>query len=182
MRYLKTSLHGAVLIEPDLHADSRGFFARTFCVREFADQGLETRFVQHSCSFSAKRGTLRGMHFQLHPHGEVKVVRCVSGAIYDVIVDLRPNSPTYRKWEAFEISAANRCSLYVPEGFAHGFQTLSDDTEVHYLISAFYEPSASTGIRFDDPAISINWPLEVSVISERDLAWPPMDEEIEANV
>lgn len=174
MRFLKSDLNGAWLIEPEPICDSRGYFARTFCMRDFEERGLETRFVQHSRSFSANRGTLRGLHFQKTPHSEVKVVSCISGAIYDVIVDLRPGSPTHLKWQGFELSAENKCQLYVPAGFAHGFQTLTDDAELSYLISAFYEPTASTGISYDDPAIGVRWPLPVSVISERDRSWQPL--------
>jgi dTDP-4-dehydrorhamnose 3,5-epimerase len=172
MHFEKTQFDGAWLIVPEPVRDERGFFARTFCVRELAAHGLETAFVQHSASVSLKRGTLRGMHFQREPHGEVKIVTCVSGAILDVIVDLRPASPTFRQWQGFELSAENRHRLYIPKGLAHGFQTLTDDVEVNYLISAFYEPSAASGVRHDDPAFGIRWPLPVSVISEKDRSWP----------
>ncbi len=174
MRFIETTLADAWLLEPEPIRDERGYFARTFCVREFAERGLQSEFVQHSRSFSAKKGTLRGMHYQTPPHTEVKVVSCVSGAIYDVIVDLRPGSRTYRKWQGFELSAENGRQLYVPAGFAHGFQTLTDDALLNYLISAFYEPSASTGISYDDPSLGITWPLPVSVISERDKSWAPL--------
>ncbi|HZD52651.1 MAG TPA: dTDP-4-dehydrorhamnose 3,5-epimerase [Woeseiaceae bacterium] len=172
MRFSKTELCGAWLIEPTPARDDRGFFARTFCVKEFKEHGLTTRFVQHNASQSAKRGTLRGMHFQSAPHGEVKVVTCLKGAIWDVIIDLRPRSPTYRRWRGFELTVANRQQLYVPKGFAHGFQTLCDDVEVGYLISAFYAPAAASGLRHDDPAFAIGWPLPVSTISEKDRTWP----------
>jgi len=171
MRFLETSFDGAWLTEPEPIRDERGYFARTFCVREFEERGLESRFVQHSRSFSARKGTLRGMHYQTPPHTEVKLVSCIAGAIYDVIVDLRPGSPTHLKWQAFELSAENKRQLYVPAGFAHGFQTLTDDAELNYLISAFYEPKASTGISHDDPTIGIRWPLPVAVISDRDKSW-----------
>jgi len=174
MRFLETKLDGAWLIEPEPIRDSRGYFARTFCMRDFEERGLESRFVQHSRSFSATKGTLRGLHFQTPPHEEVKLVSCVSGTVYDVIVDLRPNSPTYRKWQGFELSADNKRQLYVPAGFAHGFQTLTDNAELNYLISAFYEPAASTGISYDDPALGVTWPLPVSVISDRDKSWGPL--------
>lgn len=174
MRFLETSLDGVWLIEPEPIRDTRGYFARTFCMRDFEERGLESRFVQHSRSFSAKKGTLRGLHFQTAPHTEVKLVSCVAGAIYDVIVDLRPDSPTHLKWEGFELSADNKRQLYVPAGFAHGFQTLTDDAELNYLISAFYEPAASTGISYDDPALGVKWPLPVSVISDRDKSWQPL--------
>jgi dTDP-4-dehydrorhamnose 3,5-epimerase len=172
MRFESTDLQGAWLIEPVPARDHRGFFARTFCTQEFADHGLTSRFVQHSRSQSAARGTLRGMHFQRAPHDEVKVVTCLKGAIWDVIIDLRPESPTYRRWQGFELTAENRRHLYVPEGFAHGFQTLCDDTEVGYLISAFYAPLAASGVRYDDPAFAIAWPLPLTAISEKDGSWP----------
>jgi dTDP-4-dehydrorhamnose 3,5-epimerase len=172
MRFSKTELCGAWLIEPMPARDERGFFARTFCVKEFKEHGLTTRFVQHNASQSATRGTLRGMHFQRAPHGEVKVVTCLKGAIWDVIIDLRPKSPTCRQWRGFELTAANRRQLYVPKGFAHGFQTLCDDVEVGYLISVFYAPAAASGVRHDDPAFAIDWPLPVSAISEKDRTWP----------
>ena len=172
MRFEPTKLSGAWLIELVPVRDQRGFFARTFCAQEYAAHGLETRFVQHSLSCSAARGTLRGMHFQRAPHGEVKVISCQKGEIWDVIIDLRPESPTYRQWQGFELSAANRRQLYVPEGFAHGFQTLCDGTEVGYLISAFYAPLAADGVRYDDPAFAIDWPLPVTNLSEKDRTWP----------
>lgn len=177
MRFFETDLDGARLIELEPIRDERGFFSRSFCVKEFAAQSLETNFVQHSLSYSAAGGTLRGMHFQAAPHSEVKVVDCVKGAIWDVIIDIRPDSPTYRKWQGFELTAENRRQLYIPAGFAHGFQTLSDNTEVHYLISAFYEPSAARGLRYDDPSFAIRWPLPIAVISAKDLAWPDFAEQ-----
>jgi dTDP-4-dehydrorhamnose 3,5-epimerase len=176
MRFLKTELAGVQLIDLEPECDNRGFFSRTFCVREFAAQRLETNFVQHSLSFSAVRGTLRGMHFQAPPHDEVKVVECSKGAIFDVIIDIRPQSPTFRRWQSFELSAVNRRQLYIPAGFAHGFQTLSRDAEVRYLISAFYEPFAACGLRYDDPAFAVPWPLPVAVISGKDRLWPPFAE------
>jgi dTDP-4-dehydrorhamnose 3,5-epimerase len=172
MRFDETNLCGAWLIELEPERDHRGFFARTFCVQAFADQELTTGFVQHSISQSVARGTLRGMHFQLGPHSETKVVRCLKGAIWDVIIDLRPESLTYRRWQGFELTADSQRQLYVPKGFAHGFQTLCDDTQVCYLISAFYAPRAASGVRYDDPAFSIDWPLPVTQISEKDRAWP----------
>jgi dTDP-4-dehydrorhamnose 3,5-epimerase len=172
MRFRETSLQDAWLIEPEPAYDDRGFFARTFCVREFAEHGLTTSFVQHSVSQSKRRGTLRGMHFQKPPHTEVKLVGCAKGALLDVIIDLRPNSPTYRQWQGFELTPDNRRRLYVPEGFAHGFQTLTDDTETTYLISAFYAPGAASGVRHDDPAFAIDWPLPVTVLSDKDRSWP----------
>ena len=172
MDFVQTKLLNAWLINPTPARDDRGFFARTFCVREFEDYGLQTSFVQHSTSYSAKRGTLRGMHFQRTPHSEAKLVRCLKGVIWDVIIDLRPSSSTYCHWQGFELTSENRCQLYVPKGFAHGLQTLCDDTEVGYLISEFYAPTAADGVRFDDSAFAINWPLPVTAISEKDAAWP----------
>lgn len=172
MRFHDAGLAGAVLIEPEPIGDERGSFARIFCERAFAERGLETRFVQHSRSHSRHRHTLRGLHFQKPPHQEVKLVSCVGGAILDVIVDMRPASPTFRRWRAFELSAANGHELYIPKGFAHGFQALTDDAMVNYLISAFYEPSAASGLRHDDPALGIDWPAAPTVMSEKDRAWP----------
>jgi dTDP-4-dehydrorhamnose 3,5-epimerase len=172
MLFRETRLQDAWLVELEPAGDDRGFFARTFCELEFAAHGLETRFVQHSRSLSAMRGTLRGMHFQNPPHSEAKLVTCIKGAIWDVIIDLRPNSPSFRQWQGFEMTADNRHQLYIPQGFAHGFQTLSDDAEVGYLISAFYAPDAADGLRYDDPAFSIEWPLPPTVISEKDRNWP----------
>ncbi len=172
MRFHATTLRDARLVELEPTRDNRGFFARTFCVSEFAVQGLETDYQQHSISLSVRKGTLRGMHFQREPHSEVKVVRCSTGAIWDVIVDLRPDSPTYRRWEGFELSAANGRQLYIPKGFVHGFQTLNDDVEVNYLISEPYSPEASYGTRYNDPAFKIEWPLPITDISDKDLNWP----------
>jgi dTDP-4-dehydrorhamnose 3,5-epimerase len=172
VRFLETDLDGAWLIDPEPARDERGFFSRTFCTREFAAQGLETNFVQHSLSFSSRRGTVRGMHFQRPPHAEVKLVECARGAIWDVIIDLRPQSPSFARWQAFELNDENRRQLYIPKGFAHGFETLSDDAEVRYLISAFYESSAASGLRYDDPAFAIPWPVPVTTISPKDKGWP----------
>jgi dTDP-4-dehydrorhamnose 3,5-epimerase len=172
MRFGMTGLEGAWLIDQEPARDERGAFARTFCVREFAAHGLETNFVQHSMSTSTRRHTLRGMHFQREPHAEVKLVSCVRGAIYDVIVDLRPQSPTRLKWQGFELTEANRTQLYIPKGFAHGFLTLEPDTVVSYLISEFYAPEAASGVRFDDPLLAIDWPAQPAVVSEKDRNWP----------
>lgn len=172
MRFQKTDLDGAWLIDLEPVCDNRGFFSRTFCVNEFGARGMETRFVQHSLSYSARQGTLRGMHFQSAPHSEVKLIECTKGAIYDVIIDIRPQSVNFGQWRGYELTSGSRRQLYVPEGFAHGFQTLADDTEVRYLISAMYEPSAAKGLRFNDPAFAIPWPLPVSVISSKDQDWP----------
>jgi dTDP-4-dehydrorhamnose 3,5-epimerase len=175
MRFEQTALKDALVIVPEPIRDDRGFFARSFCVEEFAAHGLETKFVQHSLSFSRRRHTLRGVHFQRAPHAEAKVVSCIQGAIFDVIVDLRPASPTYRRWAGFELTAQNRLQLYVPKGFAHGHQTLVDDTTVAYLISEFHVPAAAGGIRYDDPALAIGWPAAPSILSDRDRQWPLME-------
>jgi dTDP-4-dehydrorhamnose 3,5-epimerase len=172
MRFETTGLSGAWLVRIEPNHDSRGFFARTFCVNEFQAHGLETDFPQHSISCSFDKGTVRGMHFQRDPHGEAKLVRCLSGAICDVIIDLRPESPTFRQWRAFDLSDENGFQLYVPKGFAHGFQTLRDNTQVNYLISKFFTPEASSGVCYNDPAFGITWPLLVTTISEKDLLWP----------
>lgn len=172
MRFGQTELGGAWLIEPVPVFDERGFFSRVFCTREFGEHGLENRFEQHSLSCSRLQGTVRGMHFQKDPHGEVKVVSCLKGAIWDVIVDLRAGSATFGQWRGFELTAENRCQLYIPKGFAHGFQTLVDDVEVYYLISAFYVPSAAAGFRHDDPAFGIDWPRPPAAMSEKDRSWP----------
>jgi dTDP-4-dehydrorhamnose 3,5-epimerase len=172
MQFHLTTFHDAWLIQLEPIHDSRGSFARTFCVDEFAAHGLETQFPQHSLSSSARKGTLRGMHYQRSPHCEVKLVRCVKGAIWDVIIDIRPDSPTYRRWEGFELSDSNCRQLYIPKGFAHGFQTLSEGVEVNYLISERYVAEAGCGMRHDDPSFAIQWPLPVSEISAKDLQWP----------
>jgi dTDP-4-dehydrorhamnose 3,5-epimerase len=172
MRFQETELRGAWLIDSDPVFDERGHFNRVFCAREFGEHGLETHFVQQNSSCSRSRGTLRGLHFQREPHSEVKVVSCLTGAIWDLIVDLRNSSPTFGQWRAYELTASNRRQLYIPKGFAHGFQSLVDDAEVGYLISAFYAPDAATGYRYDDPAFGIAWPLTPTVISDKDRAWP----------
>ncbi|WP_430227305.1 dTDP-4-dehydrorhamnose 3,5-epimerase [Paraburkholderia tropica] len=177
MKFNKSPLEGAYTIDLEKRGDERGFFARVFCENEFGAQGLETRFVQINNSSSAKRGTLRGMHFQLPPEGEVKVVRCIKGSLYDVIVDLRPDSPTFKQWFGAELSAENRRMMYVPRGFAHGFITLTDDAEAFYLVSAFYAPHEERGLRYNDPAIGIEWPIAPTEISEKDQNWPDLDVE-----
>ena len=171
MLFTATHLPGAFLLEIEKHEDDRGFFARTFCVHEFETHGLNPRVVQCSTAFNLRRGTLRGMHFQAPPMSEVKLVRCVRGAIHDVIVDLRLDSPTYKSHLAVELTADNRRAVYIPQEFAHGFQTLADETEVLYHISEFYTPGSGRGFRYDDPAFGIHWPLPVSVISAQDLHW-----------
>jgi len=172
MLFQPTNLKDAWLVLLEPAHDNRGFFARTFCVDEFAAYGLETSYPQHSISMSSRRGTVRGMHYQREPHSEVKLVRCLKGAIWDVIIDIRKDSPTYRRWQAFELSGSNNRQIYIPKGFAHGFQTLSDEVEVSYLISEPYVPESASGIRPDDPTFNIAWPLPVIAISERDLRWP----------
>lgn len=175
MRIHKTKIEGTRLIELEPVSDTRGFFTRTFCEREFASHGLHTSFVQHSTSHTVAQGSIRGMHFQRAPVGEVKVVSCLRGAIYDVVIDLRASSPTHGRWQAFELSAENQRRLYIPVGFAHGYQTLTDDAEVAYLISEFYTPEAASGVRYDDSAFAIDWPLPVASISEKDKSWPDYD-------
>jgi dTDP-4-dehydrorhamnose 3,5-epimerase len=175
MEFAATSLADAFVIELSPIVDDRGSFARTFCAETFAAHGLVPTFVQANHSQNVARGTLRGMHFQRRPHGEVKLVRVVRGAIVDVIIDLRRDSPSYGRWEAFELSAANRRMLYVPVGFAHGFQTLEDHTDVIYQVSHPYTPGAEGGVRWNDAAFGITWPLEVTSISPKDAAWPDVD-------
>ena len=167
-----TDFTGVFVVDNDPIRDDRGYFVRTFCTTELAARGLESRFVQHSMSYTARKGTLRGLHFQRPPHDEIKLVRCLRGAIYDVIVDLRPQSPSFKRWLSFDLSHANRSQLYVPKGFAHGFQALTDDVEVNYMISAEYEPAAAGGVRYDDAAFGIAWPLSVTAISDKDRGWP----------
>ncbi len=167
MRFVETPLAGAFLIDLEPHSDDRGFFARTFCAREFAERGLASAFVQTNVSFNHAAGTLRGMHYQLPPAAETKLVRCTSGAIYDVIVDLRN-----RQHFGVELTAANRRAIYVPAMFAHGYITLTDGAEVVYQVDAFYAPDCERGLRYDDPALGIRWPIPVSVISEKDESWP----------
>lgn len=176
MIFRELELAGAFLIEPERHEDERGFFARTFCRREFEAHGLDPFVAQANLSYNRARGTLRGMHYQAPPSEEAKTVRCVRGAIHDVIVDLRPDSATFARHAAVELSAADRRALYVPPGFAHGFQTLEPETEVSYLMSAFYAPEHGRGFRHDDPEIGIRWPLPVSVISAKDRDLPAFSE------
>ena len=172
MRFTATKLEGAWIVEPERHVDERGFFARTFCAREFQAHGLVDSFVQCNTSWNAIKGTLRGLHYQLPPSGEVKLVRCTSGSIWDLIVDLRPDSPTYLKHFAIELTAKNRLALYIPEMFAHGFQTLEDGTEVFYQMSDFYAPKLASGRCYNDPKLGIKWPLPVASISVKDRTWP----------
>lgn len=174
MRIEPLPLKDAALIRLQRHEDERGFFARSFCAAEFAAAGLPTDWPQHNISFNRQAGTIRGLHYQIPPHEEPKVIRCTAGAIFDVIVDLRAGSPSWGRWFGAELSARNGDALYAPAGFAHGFQTLCDDSEVCYLMGTAFVPSAAGGIRFDDPRLAIAWPLAVSSISDRDLALPTL--------
>lgn len=168
----EASLPGVWVVTPELQEDLRGFFARAWCERELAAAELNERWVQSSMSFNKKRGTLRGLHYQRDPYGEVKLVRCTMGAIYDVVVDLRPDSATFKKHVAVELSAWNRKTIYIPKGCAHGFQTLQDDTEVLYHMSEFHAPGHAAGVRWNDPAFGIAWPDENPILSERDRSFP----------
>jgi dTDP-4-dehydrorhamnose 3,5-epimerase len=170
MVFTETKLQGVFIIEPELLKDERGFFARTWCRHEFEAYGLTTVFVQGNISFNYKRGTLRGMHYQEEPHAEAKLVRCTMGAIYDVVLDLRPDSPTYKQWIAVELTAENRLMLYIPQGLAHGFQTLADNSEVFYQMSEFYHPECARGIKWDDLNFAIRWPIAHKIISSTDNA------------
>jgi dTDP-4-dehydrorhamnose 3,5-epimerase len=170
--FQKTRLQGAYIIEPERLDDERGFFARTYCAREFGEHGIAFNCVQGNISFNKRKSTLRGMHYQLKPHAEAKLVRCTMGAIYDVIVDLRSGSPTYAQWIAAELTADNRKMLFVPECFAHGFQSLVDNTETAYLMSAAYVAESSAGISWNDPALAIAWPLPDPIVNARDRALP----------
>jgi dTDP-4-dehydrorhamnose 3,5-epimerase len=175
LKILPTPLSGAFVIELERLEDERGFFARSFCQEEFRAHGLDPVVAQCNVSFNRKRGTLRGLHYQAEPHAEAKLVRCTRGAIWDVIVDLRESSSTARKWHSVELTAENRRALYVPKGFAHGFQTLADDSEVLYQISEFYHPESARGVRWDDRTLAIPWPIKEAVISPRDRAFPMLD-------
>ena len=177
MIFHQTTLTDALLVEPEIRGDERGSFARTMCKSEFDQHGIRGEFVQQNTSVSAHKGTLRGLHFQLEPHTEGKFVRCIRGAILDVIVDVRQGSPTFMKHEGFELSAENHRMLWVPPGFAHSFQTLADDTEVTYLVTAAYAPDAERGLRYSDPLVGVEWPLPVTTISDKDANWPLLDGE-----
>lgn len=176
MKFIETPLQGAFIVEIERIEDERGFFARTWCEKEFAAQGLNTHFKQCSISRNKRKATLRGMHLQRAPYSEVKLVRCTNGSIFDVIIDLRPDSPTLKQWHGERLDADNCKMLYIPEGFAHGFQTLTEEAEVFYQISTFYESSAASGVRWDDPAFGIEWPAADSrIISERDANYPDFE-------
>lgn len=176
MIFAETKLKGACIVEVEKKEDERGFFARTFCQHELEAQGLDPRVAQCSTSFNKKKGTLRGMHYQVAPHAEAKLVRCTMGAIYDIIIDMRRDSPTFRQWVAAELTAENRRMLYIPEGLAHGFQTLVDYTEVLYQMSEFYHPECARGVRWDDPAFALIWPIAAAVLSPRDAGFANFEE------
>lgn len=170
--FTETPLSGAFLVDLERRGDARGFFARSFCAREFGDHGLATRFVQANTSLSAEAGTLRGLHYQEPPAEESKLMRCVAGAMWDVVVDLRPGSPTFRQSFGAELSAENGRQMYVPKGFAHGFLTLAPDTMAAYMVDEYYAPGVERGLRYDDPALGIDWPVAPQVVSDKDRAWP----------
>jgi dTDP-4-dehydrorhamnose 3,5-epimerase len=172
MRFAQTEIAGVVLVTAERHADERGYFARTWCQDEFAAHGLDPRVVQRNVSYNRAAATLRGMHYQRQPYAEAKLVSCTSGAIFDVAIDLRRDSPTWRRWVAAELRADTGTMLYIPEGCAHGFLTLEPETSVEYLMSAAFEPSAAAGVRWDDPAFGIQWPCPPRVMSARDRQWP----------
>jgi dTDP-4-dehydrorhamnose 3,5-epimerase len=172
MKFTETKLKGAFVIEIEKLNDDRGFFARSWCQKEFEAHGLKADLVQANVSFNRKKGTLRGMHYQVAPYQECKLIRCTRGAIFDVIIDLRLDSPTYKQWIGVELTADNYTMFFVPEDFAHGFQTLTDETEITYQVSQFYTPGSEKGIRFDDPTFDIQWPLEVTSMSDKDRTWP----------
>ncbi|MBX2835886.1 MAG: dTDP-4-dehydrorhamnose 3,5-epimerase [Gammaproteobacteria bacterium] len=172
MKFIETDIDGVFIVELEKISDDRGFFARAFCREQFLEQGLVGEMVQGNVSFNVLAGTIRGMHFQRQPAAEVKLVRCTRGSILDVAIDLREDSPTYLGHVSVELTADNHRALYVPENFAHGFQTLEPDTEVSYLVSAYYTPACESGLRYDDPAVGINWPLSATTVSEKDGNWP----------
>jgi len=176
MEFFETKLSGIYIVEMNKIEDERGFFARAWCQEEFEEAGLVPKTVQINVGYSERKGTLRGMHYQETPHREVKLVRCTRGVLYDVVVDLRPESPTYKKWVGVELSSENHRMMYVPEGCAHGYQTLEDDTEMVYQTSEFYAPEVATGVRYNDPEFDIEWPMPVEVISDTDADWPDFEE------
>lgn len=172
MKFIETKIGGVYIVELEKREDARGFFARSFDVNEFKERGLKETIVQANTSFSVKKGTLRGMHFQNTPFAETKYIRCTKGSFYDVAIDLRPDSETYKQWVGVELSADNHKYLYIPQGCAHGFVTLEDNTEALYLVSEFYTPQAEGGVRYNDPAFNIEWPISVVEISNKDNGWP----------
>jgi dTDP-4-dehydrorhamnose 3,5-epimerase len=182
MKFTPAPLAGAYVIDLEPHGDERGFFARVFCAREFAEQGLSGQLVQISTSMSAPRHTLRGMHYQRAPHAETKLVRCLVGALFDVIVDLRPDSPTYCRSYGIELSAANRRMLYVPKGCAHGYLTLAENTEILYFMDEFYAADSGRGVRWDDPAFAITWPATPALVSSRDAQYPDFDSSLHSTI
>lgn len=173
LRFTELPVSGAFRIEPTLHADDRGSFARAWCRREFSRAGIEVEFVQANTARTREAGTIRGLHFQAPPHSEAKLFRCTGGAIYDVIVDVRPGSDTYGEWTGVELDPGEAAQVFVPAGCAHGYQTLEDGSEVFYLVSAYYAPEAERGIRYDDPTFGIEWPRAPTVVSDKDRSWPP---------
>jgi len=173
MVFKETGLKGAYVIEPQKYEDERGYFARVFCENEFESHGIKLNMVQSNVAFSHKQSTIRGLHYQILPHAEIKLIRCIRGSIFDVMIDLRPDSSTYKQWYGIELNSKNGQMLLVPENFAHGYQSLVDDTEVFYQVSQFYVPDAERGIRWDDPAFNIPWPERIHpIISEKDKGWP----------
>jgi dTDP-4-dehydrorhamnose 3,5-epimerase len=175
MIFRPTGLDGAFLVDLERHRDARGWFARAWDATAFEERGLNPRVVQCNLSYNRRAGTLRGLHYQAEPHAEAKLIRCTAGAIFDVIVDLRPTSPSHGRWFGVELTSASGRMLYVPQGFAHGYQTLVDDTETFYQVSEFYAPEAERGVRWDDPAIAIQWPIpEPSEVSDKDASWPDL--------
>jgi dTDP-4-dehydrorhamnose 3,5-epimerase len=176
MTFTENKLIGSYIIEPSPLVDDRGWFARTFCKMEFSDINHTKEWVQHNHSFTSKKGTIRGLHYQIPPFSEIKLVRCISGVVYDIIVDLRFDSPTFLNWFGTELSAVNRNMIYIPEGFAHGFQTMTDNCELIYLHSEYYKPNSESGLLYNDPKINIDWPFPVTEISERDRNHPLLDD------
>jgi dTDP-4-dehydrorhamnose 3,5-epimerase len=176
MNFIKTGIEGLYVVELNKLGDERGFFARAWCENEFAEKNLTSRMVQANTSYSKNKGTLRGLHYQVSPHEEAKLMRCVKGAILDVAVDLRPDSKTYKKWFGIELTESNRRMLFIPEGFAHGYQTLVEDTETFYMSSAFYASEAERGLRWNDPAIAIKWPITENLnITDKDRSWSDIE-------
>jgi len=171
LKFIESKIKGVYLISIEKTEDSRGFFARTWDDQEFKNRNLESNFVQSSISFNKKKGTIRGMHFQLSPYEETKIISCIAGKVFDVIVDLRRNSPTFKQWESNLLDSINYDMLYIPKGIAHGFQTIDDNSKIYYKMSEYYRPEYYSGVRFDDPNLKINWPLEISNISENDKNW-----------
>lgn len=176
MKFHRTPISGVLLVEPERHGDDRGWFMRTYCEQVFADNGLNTHWPQSNASFNRQRGTLRGLHWQADPDGEIKLLRCPRGLVFDVVADLRVESPSYRKWFSVELGAENGHMLYIPRGIAHGFQTLEDNTELVYLMGSAYVAGGERGVRWDDPAFAIAWPLSDPILSPRDAALPHLDQ------